>query len=138
MLDQELPRTRAAEVLGRQLLRAATSVGANYRAACRSRSTADLLNKLGIVDAEADETGYWLQMLVEARLVSAERASPLLQEADEILRMTVASIKTVRQRSVSRKRRPSWTGTVAIEADAQSKIQNPKSPKSNLRIVFKL
>ncbi|PSQ69970.1 MAG: four helix bundle protein, partial [Bacteroidetes bacterium QH_2_64_26] len=69
-LVEALPDTRSASVIGRQLLRAGTSVGANYRAACRGRSTADTLSKLAIVEEEADETPYWMEMLVEADIVA--------------------------------------------------------------------
>jgi four helix bundle protein len=97
-LVAELPNGKAADVLGRQVLRSGTSVGANYRAACRARSTADLISKLGIVEEEADETGYWLELLSDSSLAAAPRIEPLLRESDEILAMTVASIKTLRSR----------------------------------------
>jgi four helix bundle protein len=96
-LTETLPTDRAASVLGRQLLRAATSVGANYRAACRARSRADFVAKLGLVEEEADETRYWLELLLEAGLISHDAAAPLLQEAAELVAITVASIKTARQ-----------------------------------------
>ena len=97
-LVEVLPRSRTADVIGRQLLRAATSVGANYRAACRARSVAEMIAKLGIVEEEADETLYWLELLVEARLMPESRLADLMQEADEIVAMTVVSIKTLRAR----------------------------------------
>ena len=81
-----------------QLLRAATSVAANYRAVCRARSTADMIAKLGIVEEEADETGFWLSLLVDARKADSKRCLPLINEANEIVAMTVASIKTLRVR----------------------------------------
>lgn len=96
-LTETLPTGRAASVLGRQLLRAATSVGANYRAACRARSRADFVAKMGIVEEEADESCYWLELLREAQLVPAEAAERLLQEAQELVAIAVASIKTARQ-----------------------------------------
>jgi len=96
-LTEMLPTGRAASVLGRQLLRAATSVGANYRAACRARSRADFVAKMGIVEEEADESCYWLELLREAQLVPAEAAERLLQEAQELVAIAVASIKTARQ-----------------------------------------
>jgi four helix bundle protein len=95
---ETLPRTRAAEVIGRQLLRSGTSIGANYRAACRGRSAADVIAKLQIVEEEADESIYWLELLVESGLLSADRLSHLLEETNEIIAMTVASIKTLRKR----------------------------------------
>jgi four helix bundle protein len=98
-LVEALPRTQTAAILGRQLLRAGTSVGANYRAACRGRSLSDVVAKLGIVEEEADESIYWMELLVEGRVVLPERVSALSKEADEILAMTVASIKTLRYRN---------------------------------------
>ncbi|MEH2003450.1 MAG: four helix bundle protein [Nostoc sp.] len=97
-LVDQLPQTRIADVIGKQLLRSATSVGANYRAACRAKSTADLIAKLGIVEEEADETLYWLELLIESGLMRAEKLKSLMQEATEILAMTVASIKTLREK----------------------------------------
>jgi four helix bundle protein len=85
-------------VLGRQLLRAGTSVGANYRAACRGRSASAVAAKLGIVEEEADEAIYWMELLVDAGLASRDRVSVLLKEANELVAMTVASIKTLRSR----------------------------------------
>ena len=93
---EALPQSRAADVIGRQILRSATSVGANYRAACRAKSPADIINKLKIVEEEADETLFWQELLIEAELVSEARLADLMRETDEILAMTVASIKTLR------------------------------------------
>jgi four helix bundle protein len=107
-------------LLVQQLLRAATSVAANYRAACRARSTPDFLSKLGIVEEEADESRFWLELLQESGLVKDARAARLMQEADEITAMTVASIKRVRQTphpAQSNRRSPRVT----------SEITNPKS-----------
>ena len=95
-LVEVLPSGRAADIIGRQLMRSATSVGANYRAACRARSAAEMIAKLGIVEEEADETQYWLELLVEAGLMPEERLKDLMAETDEIIAMTVASIKTLR------------------------------------------
>jgi four helix bundle protein len=95
---EALPKGMTAPVIGRQVLRSATSVGANYRAACRARSTADMIAKLKIVEEEADETLYWLELLIEAEILPASRLQPLIQEINEIVAMTVASIKTLRHR----------------------------------------
>ena len=95
-LVEALPKTKTAEVIGRQLLRCATSVGANYRAACRGKSTADVLAKLAIVEEEADETLYWLELLVESGTVEENRIAELIKETNEITAMIVASIKTLR------------------------------------------
>jgi len=94
-----LPKKPAANVIGRQLLRSSTSVGANYRSACRGRSTADIIAKLAIVEEEADESMYWLELLVDSKLVGAEKVQELQREANELVAMTVASIKTLRSRS---------------------------------------
>ena len=96
-LAEALPRGEAARVIGRQLMRSGTSVGANYRAACRARSTADMIAKLKVVEEEADETLYWLELLIEAGLVPESKLDGLVRETDEILAMTVASIKTLRR-----------------------------------------
>ncbi len=95
----ELPKNRSADVISRQLLRSATSIGANYRAACRGKSTADVIAKLSIVEEEADESVYWLELLMESHLVPAARATELFKETDEIIAMTVASVKTLRARN---------------------------------------
>ena len=97
-LVEALPKSRTADVIGRQLLRCGTSVGANYRSACRGKSTADVLAKLAIVEEEADETIYWLELLIEANIVSASDIKSMLKETNEIVAMTVASIKTLRGR----------------------------------------
>ena len=98
-LVKAMEREFANDVMARQLLRSATSVGANYRAACRARSDAEMIAKLAIVEEEADETMYWLTMLREAQALPASATDPLIAEANELLAMTVASIKTIRSRS---------------------------------------
>src|ERR1035441_2186514 len=92
-LVESLPHDRTCDVLGKQLLRAGTSVGANYRAACRARSAADFISKMGIVEEEADEAIYWMELLVEAGLVKAAKLKLLMQEADELVAIAVASIR---------------------------------------------
>jgi len=96
-LTESLPHTRAADVIGRQLLRAATSVGANYRASRRARSRADFIHKLGIVEEEADEASYWLELLVESGLIPHDKLADLMRECDEITAIIVASIRTAKQ-----------------------------------------
>ena len=91
-----LPGTRAAGVIGQQLMRSATSVGANYRAACRGRSPAEFVAKLGIVEEEADESIYWFELLIETGLMSEAQLKDLIREANEITAMVVASIRTSR------------------------------------------
>jgi len=117
-LVEQLPNSRTADVLSRQLLRAATAVGANYRAACRGKSGADVIAKLSIVEEEADEVLYWLEVLTEANCVSRSYVAGLMADTDEVLAMIVASIKTLRNRSLDAK-----SGIRVV----QSKIQNPKS-----------
>ncbi len=97
-LVQELPRDMTADVIGRQLLRSATSVGANYRAACRAKSPADFIAKMGIVEEEADESLYWMELLIEGSLMPEERLHALMAEGNELVAMTVASINTARRR----------------------------------------
>src|SRR5213595_2548416 len=95
-LVQSLPRNRECDVLGSQLLRAGTSVGANYRAVCRAKSTADFINKLRIVEEESDESLFWMEVLIEARLMKASRLRNLMAEGEAILRIVVSSAKTAR------------------------------------------
>jgi four helix bundle protein len=93
-----LPTTRELDVLARQLVRSATSIGANYRAACRARSVPDMITKLKIVEEEADETQYWLELISELDRATSSELKSLHRETDEILAMTVASIRTLRAR----------------------------------------
>jgi len=109
-----LPKNRTADVLSRQLIRSGTSIGANYRAACRGKSTADVIAKLRIVEEEADESAYWMELLIESGLLAKARLSELLQETNEIVAMTVASIRTLQTRDGS------------SPVNRQSKIENLK------------
>jgi len=109
-LVDALPASRSTDVLARQLLRSGTSVGANYRAACRARSHADFISKLGIVEEECDESLYWMELLVAAKKVAAKRVANLMAEGNELLSIVVASLRTSRTR-----RNP------------QSAIRNPQS-----------
>jgi four helix bundle protein len=93
-----LPKTETARILGRQLLRTGTSVDANYRAAARARSQADFISKLGVVEEECDESAYWMEVIVARRLLGKTQLKSLLAEANELLAITVASIKTARRR----------------------------------------
>ena len=97
-LIDELPNKSSARAIGNQIIRSSTSIGANYRAACRAKSTADFVNKLKIVEEETDETIYWLEVLVESGLVLKERLSVLLSETNEVLSIIVASINTIKNR----------------------------------------
>ena len=104
-LVEALPRSVGAMVIGRQIVRSGTSIGSNYRAACRALSRADLIAKLGHVEEEADETLYWMELLIERQIVAEQKLQALMSEVNEVLSMTVASIQTLRR----------------------AKIQNPKS-----------
>jgi len=97
-LCEALPKTPTANILGRQLISCGTSVGANYRAACRARSRADFINKMGIVEEECDESIYWMELIVAANLREEEQVADLHEEANEILSMVVGSIKTARNK----------------------------------------
>jgi len=93
-LVAELPKTTEGRIVGGQLIRCATSVGANYRAACRGKSKADFISKLGIVEEEADESCYWLELIIEGKILPEEQVASLLEEANEITAIIVASRKT--------------------------------------------
>jgi len=93
-LFRALPRTEEARVLGKQVLRSATGMAANYRSACRCRSRADFISKIGITLEEADETVFWLELLVESGTVKQERLSELLNEANALVRIFSASRST--------------------------------------------
>jgi len=93
---EALPRSETSRALGRQSLRAGTSVGANYRAAARARSRADFIAKLGIVEEECDESSYWMEVIVALKVLKPRRLANLRAEADELLSIIVASIKTAR------------------------------------------
>lgn len=97
-LTEALPKNQTANVIGKQLLRCGTSVGANYRAACRARSNPEFIAKMGIVEEECDESMYWMELIVEAGLMEGKLLIDLKNEANEILSMVVASIKTARSR----------------------------------------
>ena len=90
-LIQRLPWKPETQVIGKQVLRSSTSVGANYRAACRGRSRAEFIAKLGVVVEEADETVYWLELLIEGGLVNGDAADKLLREAKELAAIFTAS-----------------------------------------------
>jgi len=92
-----LPKTDEARVLGRQLLRSATSVAANYRAACRAKSDADFIHKLGTVVEEADESLLWLELLEQASLCPSPVVAPIKSEADELLRILKTSLNTAKR-----------------------------------------
>jgi four helix bundle protein len=96
---EKMPKTMTSTIIGGQLLRSGTSIGANYRAGCRAKSTKDFINKLKIVEEEADETLFWLELIEETKIFKSEKLLPLKTETNEILSMIVASIKTVKNRT---------------------------------------
>lgn len=95
-LVESLPKTLTAKTIGGQLIRSGTSVPANYRAACRARSNADFIAKLGIVEEETDESAFWIEMLIEAKIVKVELVTDLLGEANQLTAIWVKSINTAR------------------------------------------
>ncbi|MDI6766943.1 MAG: four helix bundle protein [Bacteroidota bacterium] len=95
-LSEAIPRNRTGDVLGKQLVRSATSVGVNYRAACRARSKADFISKITIVEEESDESLYWLELIQVSRLFLHDKLVPLMKEADELTAIFTAAGKTAR------------------------------------------
>lgn len=118
-LVDNLPVGRTADVIGKQLLRSATSVGANYRAACRARSRREFIAKMGIVEEEADESQFWLDILIERGATDTDRAVALRGEASQIVAITVSSIRTARR---------------TPRSNPQSAIRNSQSTRSAFRI----
>lgn len=98
-LVEALPPGKTCDVVGKQLLRSGTSVGANYRAACRAKSSADFIYKMGIVEEEADESGYWMELLVESGKVKSSESAALLKESSELVAISIASIQTAKSNS---------------------------------------
>jgi four helix bundle protein len=109
-LVSSLPNTSVANTLGKQLLRSGTSVGANYRSACRAKSTADFICKLSIVEEEADESVYWMELLVESEIVAPALLVYLIDETNQIVSIVVAAIKTSK-----------------LKRNPKSEFRNPKS-----------
>jgi len=114
-LFRSLPKTDEERVLGKQVLRSGTSVGANYRAVCRARSRAEFLSKIGVVLEEADETEFWLELLVDVGIIESGKMKDLLTEAGELIRIFSAPQQT------SRKRR-------AKQSPNRSITQSPNGP----------
>ncbi|MFY9477607.1 MAG: four helix bundle protein [Aquabacterium sp.] len=115
---ESLPHTRVMDVLGKQLLRAGTSVGANYRSACRAKSQADFIAKMKLVEEEADESSYWLELIDEFQRCDPPTFEALVKEAQEILAIAVASINTARK-----KLRTSFSESQSTIYNRQSKIK---------------
>ena len=109
-LYKSLPKGKDSDAIGYQLLKAGTSVGANYRSACRARSDADFISKITIVEEEADEPAYWIELLMESGIVKKKLLKELLKEANELTAIFTASGNTTKLRVTNSK----------------SKIRNPK------------
>ena len=101
-LYTSLPKTTEAQVIGKQVLRSGTSVGAQYREAQRAKSDADFINKVEGSSQELDETGYWLELLKDSGILSAEKLNPLLKETDELIAIFVTIVKKVKSKRTSR------------------------------------
>jgi four helix bundle protein len=114
-----LPNTPQGRTVGGQLVRAGTSVGANYRAACRARSRAEFTARLGVVEEEADESGYWLEMIIEGELMKARLVKPLLTEANELVAIMTSSRITIYRKQIADR--------TATKRMIKSKIKNQKS-----------
>jgi four helix bundle protein len=97
-LCRKLPKNREGYLIGNQIFRSGTSVASNYRAACRGRSKAEFIAKMGIVEEEADETLFWLEVIEEVEIFDKDSISPLMRECNEILSIVVSSINTARKR----------------------------------------
>ncbi len=97
IFTEQLPRDEASKAIARQLLRSGTSVGANYRAVCRAKSKPDFIAKMGIVLEEADESAFWIELLIDAAKVDLRFAQPLLHEANELVAIAASSINTARR-----------------------------------------
>ena len=96
-LCREMPNNREGRLIGDQLFRSGTSVASNYRAGCRARSRAEFISKLGIVEEEADEVLFWLEIINEIKLLDQSLTDPLIKEGNEILAIVVSSINTARK-----------------------------------------
>lgn len=108
-LFKSLPKTDEARIIGKQVMRSGTSVAANYRAVCRARSQADFVSKIGVVVEEADETVFWLELLVDTGIVQKVLMENILLEANELLAIFAASLWTARQKRKSQVRNVSMT-----------------------------
>jgi four helix bundle protein len=98
-LCQSLPRNREGRLIGDQIFRGETSVASNYRAACRARSRAEFIAKMGIVEEEADETLFWLELIDDIQLLDKTLTAPLIKEGNELLSIVVSSINTARKKA---------------------------------------
>ncbi len=125
-LVDSLPQKKSADVVGKQLLRSATSVAANYRSACRGRSEAEFVAKLGIVIEEADESCLWLELIAEHGLMKPTRVTPLMKEADEFVALFTASVITTRKKAAAAATKSATP--VGRSKNQESGIKNQESP----------
>jgi four helix bundle protein len=100
-VSRSLPRSREADVIGKQLLRSGTAVAANYRSVCRARSKAEFISKMGIVVEEADETVFWLELMGDTGLAPAAKLALLLKEANELVAICAASLRTAKHNKLT-------------------------------------
>jgi TIGR02436 family protein len=122
-LISALPNTTAGRTISNQLARSGTSVPANYRAACRGRSKAEFISKLGVVEEEADESAFWLEMIIEGGLLKKSLVEPLWCEANELVAIMTSSRKSASRSIVSVAPRKGLQGrTIAPIANLKSKI----------------
>jgi four helix bundle protein len=98
-----LPKNKEGQAIGNQLIRSGTSVGANYRSACRGRSRAEFIARLGTVEEEADESAFWMELIIESGLLEKQLVEPLLKEANELVAIMVASRKSAKNKFTNRK-----------------------------------
>jgi four helix bundle protein len=110
-LVSKLPANNTSQIIGKQILRSSTSVGANYRAACRARSQAGFISKITIVEEEADESLYWLELLLNAKIINSEDIHSMIKEANELTAIFTSSGKTAR---------------INKAENSKSQIRNPK------------
>jgi four helix bundle protein len=97
-LAEALPKTKTGDIVGKQIIRCGTSVASNYRAACRAKSDLDFLSKMGIVEEEADESIFWLEIIIDCGLMQKQLIFSLLQEGNEILAIVISAKITFRKR----------------------------------------
>jgi four helix bundle protein len=118
-----LPKTVAGRTIGGQLARSGTSVAANYRAACRARSKAEFISRLGVVEEEADESALWLELIIEGELMKKTLVEPLWVEADELVAIMTSSRKSAAKSLLSEtpRRRSRLSTNVAIK-NQKSKV----------------
>ncbi len=103
-LSRSIPKTTEGVIIAKQVIRSGTSVGANYRAACRSKSRHDFISKLSIVEEETDETIFWMEILVEAGIMKKDLLSDLMEEANQILAIVIKSKITTKQNQKNNKK----------------------------------